>query len=151
MPSLIIISSGVRANDLCSQAEASREELELHRLQQSRKACRSTALLLHLGQEGRHLTQGLQTHLIKDRGMWKPFWCNQWCQPAITVVLYQKKTTIITSARCCCCRKAKVMAFGSAWPQLCPPASVGEEGVKLTRLSQTNWNTWFRIGCVLLP
>lgn len=43
------------------------------------------------------------------------------------------------------------MAFGSAWPHVCPPGSVGEEDEKWTKLPQTNWNTWFRIGKVLFP
>lgn len=51
----LIISSCIRANDLCSQSKASREELELHRLQQSRKLRgdeEPAALFLHLRQEG---------------------------------------------------------------------------------------------------
>lgn len=51
----LIISSRVRANDLCSQSKASREELKLHGLQQCRKLRRDgepAALLLHLRQEG---------------------------------------------------------------------------------------------------
>lgn len=64
----LIISSRVRADDLCSQRETSREELELHGIQQSGKP---TALLLHLRQEGGHLTQGLQTQLITTKGTLK--------------------------------------------------------------------------------
>lgn len=50
----LIISTTVRANDLCSQSKASRKELKLHGLQQGRKLSRDvepTALFLHLGQE----------------------------------------------------------------------------------------------------
>lgn len=51
----LVISSSVRANDLCSQSEASREELELHGLQQRRKLRgdgEPAALFLHLRHEG---------------------------------------------------------------------------------------------------
>ncbi len=43
------------------------------------------------------------------------------------------------------------MAFGSAWLQVCPPSSVGEDSDKWIRLPQTKWKTWLRIGKALLP
>lgn len=63
----LILSSSVRANDLCSQSEAPRQELKLHGLQQRRRLQgdgEHVALLLHLGQKGCHLRQGFQTQLI---------------------------------------------------------------------------------------
>lgn len=68
----LVIISRVRADDLRSQSEASREELKLHRLQQGGKLRgdgEPAALFLHLRQEGWHLTQGLQTQLITTKGV----------------------------------------------------------------------------------
>lgn len=71
----LILSPGVRANDLRSQCKAAGEELKLRRLQERRRLRRDkkpVALLLHLGQEGCHLGEGLQTKLVEtqeiDRG-----------------------------------------------------------------------------------
>jgi len=68
----LIISSRVRGNELCSQSKTSREELKLHRRQQGRKlrgGGEAGALLLHLGQEGRHVTEGLQMQLSTTKGV----------------------------------------------------------------------------------
>lgn len=66
----LILSPGVRANDLRSQCKAAGEELKLCRLQERRRLRgdgKHVALLLHLGQEGRHLRQGLQAQLVKTQ------------------------------------------------------------------------------------
>lgn len=42
------------------------------------------------------------------------------------------------------------MAFGSTTLHICPLGSVGEEGETSAKPPQTNWNTWFRMGKVLL-
>lgn len=66
----LILSPGVRTNNLSSQCKAAREELKLCRLQERRRLQgdrKSVALLLHLGQEGRHLRQGLQAQLGKTQ------------------------------------------------------------------------------------
>lgn len=65
----LIISPQMTADDRRSQTETSREELELHRLQQCRTLrgrSEPATLLLHLGQEGGHLTEGLQAHLTRE-------------------------------------------------------------------------------------
>lgn len=66
----LILSPGVRANDLRSQCKAAGEELKLGRLQERRRLQgdrKRVALLLHLGQEGRHLRQGLKAQLVKTQ------------------------------------------------------------------------------------
>lgn len=103
----LILSPGVRANDLRSQCKAAGEELKLGRLQERRRLRgdrKRVALLLHLGQEGRHLRQGLQAQLVKTQESES----NPAKKPG-------KNTRLLsTSALCCCCIIAKVMAFGSA-------------------------------------
>lgn len=155
----LIVSSGVRTNDLCSQTKAPRKKLQLHRMQQCRKLrghCEPAALFLHLWQEGRHLTEGLHAHLIIIHISNAFILQNKLVTSILHFQLLQsaciscqmKKENRITSALCWCCNIAKVMAFGSTWLHVCPPGSDGEEAAVGIRFPQTKWNTWLRIGKV---